>query len=602
MAIAPPDQGDAGAPDEELADRAGPRPRTRTRRRRRWVLVGIGLVVWLAAAAVTLAGAGVSARAGLATLEEVRAGASASTLRSDQDAARLHDAEAHFETARGRLRSLVVSPLRALPVIGRQLRSADHLSAAGGEVAGVGADALDEIRGRLEDGLPSGPGRARLLADMAKVAGEAEERLASVDLGPDEGLIGPLAEGRARAADELAELRGSAERARQATSGMAELFAGDSTQLLLLGNNAEMRAGSGMFLTVGTLNISDGRLSVGEIVPTNDFQLPEPVPVDADIEARWGWLEPGREWRNLGVSPRFDVTAEQAARMWEAARGQSVDGVLALDVIALQALLAATGPIEVEGGQLDADSVLQDLLHDQYVGLDPADPAGQEARRGRLAEVARVTLEALDRPELDGRLLAEELAAAARGRHLLAWSPEPTISQGWEAMDLDGALDGDELLVAILNRGGNKLDPYLQVDADLRVEPGPEQTAVSVDVRLTNTASPDEPPYILGPSPPLEVAPGTYVGLVAASLPGAAGGGRFEGYDALAVAGPDGPSRVVAVPVEVPLGEERVLTLRFELPSGPGSMDVLSSARTPAISWQWQERTWADDQAEAISW
>ncbi len=106
--------------------------------------------------------------------------------------------------------------------------------------------------------------------------------------------------------------------------------------------------------------------------------------------------------------------------MWPAARGQEVDGVLALDVIALQALLRATGPIQVEGEQLDADNVVQNLLHDQYVGLDLDAPANQEVRRERLAGVARAALEALERPELDGRLLAEELAAAARGRHLLA--------------------------------------------------------------------------------------------------------------------------------------------------------------------------------------
>ncbi len=64
-----------------------------------------------------------------------------------------------------------------------------------------------------------------------------------MDLGPEEGLVGPLAEGRARAVEELAALRDSAERARDATTGMAELLAGNSTQLLLLGNNAEMRAG-----------------------------------------------------------------------------------------------------------------------------------------------------------------------------------------------------------------------------------------------------------------------------------------------------------------------------------------------------------------------
>ena len=567
------------------------------------MLVALAVGVWLAVAAVTLAGAVVSARAGLSSLEEVREDASVSTLRSAQDVARLRDAEAHFDTARTRVRSAAVSPLRALPVVGRQLRSVDHLSDAAGEVAGTAADALVEIQGRLEGGLPAGPDRIRLLADVARVAGEAEERLAAVDLGPDEGLIGPLADGRFRAATELADLLESARRARLGSAGMAELFAGDSTLLLLLGNNAEMRAGSGMFLTVGTVTISDGRLSVGEIVPTFDFQLPESVPVEGDLADRWGWLEPGREWRNLGLTPRFDVTAPLAARMWEQARGQTVDGVLAVDVVALEAILAATGPVEVDGQTITADSVVQDLLHDQYVGLDDGQyDLAQAERRARLGGVARAALEALERPELDGALLAEELSHAARGRHLLAWSSDPAVQQGWEAMGLDGAVGPDDLLVAVLNRGGNKLDPYLQVTGDITVEPGPDVTAVSVQVTLENTVTAGEPPYILGPSPPLEVAPGTYVGLVAATLPGAAGSGRFEGVDSLAVAGADGPTRVVAVPVEVPRGEERTLSLRFELPPGPGSMDVLPSARVPAVVWHWQDRAWDDDHVETVAW
>ena len=551
---------------------------------------------------MTLVAAGVSARAGRAALEEVKAGASVSEVDSAQGVARLVDAEAHFDTARARVRSLVVSPLRALPVIGRQLRSVDHLSHAGAVVAGTVADALGQVRQRLEGGLPPGPERPRLLVDLAQVAAAAEERLRTVDLGPDEALLGPLADGRARADEELTELLVSTRRAQVAAGGLAELLAGDSTQLLLLANNAEMRAGSGMFLTVGTLRISDGRLSVGEIVPTNDFQLPEAVPIEGDLADRWGWLEPGREWRNLAVTPRFDVTAPLASRMWAAARAQEVDGVLALDVIALQALLRATGPIQVQGDEIDADNVVQDLLHDQYVGVDLGDPTNQEARRGRLAGVARAALEALERPELDARLLAEELAAAARARHLLAWSARGEVQQGWEAMDVDGALDGDELSIALLNRGGNKLDPYLRVDAHLQVAPGPQVTEVSVELRLQNLVGPEEPSYILGPSPPLDVAPGTYVGLVAANLPGSAGSGRFDGFDQLAVAGPDGPTRVVAVPVEVPRGEERTLTLRFELPAGSAALQVLPSARTPTITWAGPDGSWQDDHTEVLVW
>jgi hypothetical protein len=566
-----------------------------------WVL-GAGLVLWLAAAAVLLIGARSSAQAGLAEMEALRAGASPASLLSGSETEALRRAEAHFDRARAALRSLPVSPFRALPVVGRQLRSADALTRAAGEVAAAGGDALDEAVALVGAGAGAGPERATLIRELAEVAERAEMRVAAVDLGPGDALVGLLAEARAEAVETVEELEASLGRARVATAGLAELFEGDSTLLLLLGNNAEMRAGSGMFLTVGTLTISDGRLSVGEIVPTFDFQLPEAVPVEGDLADRWGWLEPGREWRNLGVTPRFDVSAPLAARMWAQAKGQTVDGVLAVDVLALEALLEATGPVEVESQTIDADTVVQELLHDQYVGLDGQDDVAQAERRGRLGGVARAALEALERPELDLAILSEELAGAARGRHLLAWSPQAAVHRGWEAMSLDGAVGPDDLMVAVLNRGGNKLDPYLDVSGDIKVEPGADATAVSIEVTLENTVTPNEPFYILGPSPPLEVATGTYVGLVAATLPGRAAGGRFDGYDSLAVAGADGPTRVVAVPVEVPRGERRVVTLRFELPPGPRSIEVLPSARVPSISWRWQDRAWEDDHAETLDW
>jgi hypothetical protein len=560
------------------------------------------VAVWLAAAAVLLVGARSSAQAGLAEMEALRAGASPANLLSGSETARLRRAEAHFDRARAALRSVPVSPLRALPVVGRQLRSADALSQAAGEVADAGGDALDEAVALVEGGAGAGPERATLIRKLAEVAERSERRVATVDLGPDDALVGPLARARVEAAETVEELEASLGRARVATAGLAELFEGDSTLLLLLGNNAEMRAGSGMFLTVGTLTISDGRLSVGEIVPTFDFQLPEAVPVEGDLADRWGWLEPGREWRNLGVTPRFDVTAPLAARMWAQAKGQTVDGVLAIDVLALEALLEATGPVEVESQTIDADTVVQELLHDQYVGLDGQDDVAQAERRGRLGGVARAAVEALERPKIDLARLAEELAGAARGRHLLAWSPEAAVQRGWEAMSLDGTVGPDDVMVSVLNRGGNKLDPYLEVVGDIVVDPGPGTTTVSIEMILENTVGADEPLYILGPSPPLEVATGTYVGLVAATLPGRATGGRFDGYDSLAVAGADGPTRVVAVPVEVPRGERRVVTLRFELPPGPRLIEVLPSARVPSISWRWQDRAWEDDHAETLDW
>jgi hypothetical protein len=125
---------------------------------------------------------------------------------------------------------------------------------------------------------------------------------------------------------------------------------------------------------------------------------------------------------------------------------------------------------------------------------------------------------------------------------------------------------------------------------------------MTIEVRLSNRVTEDEAPYILGPDPSLDVAPGTYVGLVAATLPGAAREGRFDGVDNLAVAGSDGPTRIVAAPLTIPAGEQRELTLRFQLPPGPGSMDVMAGARVPPMEWRTGDREWAGDHMERVEW
>ena len=130
----------------------------------------------------------------------------------------------------------------------------------------------------------------------------------------------------------------------------AQLLQGPRNYLLLAANNSEMRVGSGAFLSVGVLSTADGSLHLGPVRSIIDFNLPDDrVPLTGDLADRWGWLEPNREWRNLASSPRFDANAELATQMWKASTGQDVDGVMAIDIDALRAMLAATGPVVVDG-------------------------------------------------------------------------------------------------------------------------------------------------------------------------------------------------------------------------------------------------------------
>ncbi|MFN2606357.1 MAG: DUF4012 domain-containing protein, partial [Acidimicrobiales bacterium] len=371
--------------------------------------------------------------------------------------------------------------------------------------------------------------------------------------------------------------------------------------LLLVGSNAEMRAGSGAFLSVGVLDTAAGSFELKPTTASGDLLLQKGVPItDADLAARWGWLEPNREWRNLGVSPRFDVTAPLAARMWEARGGGPVDGVLALDPAALRALLRAVGAVDVGGTRIDAEHVEDQVLHRQYLDF-PAD-ADLGARREQLGAIAGASVTALATRDWDPSVLARGLGEAARGRHVLAWSARPEEEEGWIAAGIDGSMTPDSLLVGVLNRGGNKLDRFLDVAADLDIRGrGSGQEAV-LRLRLHNRAPQGEPAYVVGPAPGSGAGEGVYLGILAVSLPGDARQGRIDGETSLAVVGADGPSRVVATSVSIPRGGDRVLTVRFGLPGGRHSLRVEPSARLPAISWTDGSRRWTDGSAHTIRW
>ena len=95
-------------------------------------------------------------------------------------------------------------------------------------------------------------------------------------------------------------------------------------------------------------------------------------------------------WQNINISPNLPVVARVVAARWKRQSGQSVDGVVALDALALADILRGSGPIDVgDGESIKAADVPQFLAVGQYAGLAPISSA-QRARKDRLTQVARV--------------------------------------------------------------------------------------------------------------------------------------------------------------------------------------------------------------------
>ena len=375
---------------------------------------------------------------------------------------------------------------------------------------------------------------------------------------------------------------------------MDRFLTGPSRYLVLAANNAEMRAGSGMFLQAGELTANGGQLELSDMHPTARMVLDTPgTTLDPDVAALWDWMDPAREWRSLNATPRFDESARMAADMWAASGNPPVDGVVALDLVGLQRLLELVGSVDVvdtDGRPMTvtADNVLSEMLLKQYLGSDTVDE-----RRDQLSVVAQAVFRALnERGYEPGQLLAA-LQSAGRGRHLMMWSDDPVQQAGWEALDASGALPRDALLLSVLNRGGNKLDQFLRVTADMTWTEGTGSRRVSVAITATNTTPAGLPRFVAGPFPGLDTEAGEYRGVVALTIPKTATAPAAEGAE-LFLSGEDGPTRLIAVRIALKRGESSSVTLSFDIPTRTDPVVVLPSARVPPVVWTAGGDTWKD--------
>ena len=571
-------------------------------RRRRFVRRGLAIVVlvWLGAAAWSV----LSARA---ALTDARRDARA-LLRSSDSAtfdelrAELVDVGRTAERAEARLDDVWVRPLDLVPVLGRQVRSSRALShAASGGLDSV-LDVVDAVERSRQQSDDAGS-RPDVLRGLAEEAERAAASLGGVDLGPSDGLFGTLRDARAEVGRELADAEQAMGDVALIARGLAELVDGTRRYLVLAGNNAQMQNGSGMFLNAGEMVATDGDLHLLRMEPT--FEMP-PQPTDVPLEPalaeRWGWLDPNVDFRHLGVSPRFPVTAATARELWSAMGRNDVDGVIAVDVVALEALLEIVGPVEVEGGPVDARNVRRLLLHDQYLGLDDDEyDLAQLERRSRQSDIAVAALNRLT-DRLDGIDLGDirTLVDAVRGRHLLLWSADEEEQARWEALDAAGALNDRSMMLSLVNRSGVKLDWFLRVRAEIEVTGGGPTRDVAVRVNVRNRApTSGQPRYVIGPFPGSGVAPGTYVGVLALTLPADASGGEVEGESVLPVVGSEGPhNRVVGALLQIPAGETVERVFRFTVAAG--DVVVEPSGRAEPTRWQFAGRRFTDAQERVI--
>jgi hypothetical protein len=581
---------------------AGPRTSGRRPIRLRWIVVPLGLLVlaWLAVCAITVADAVGRLHRGVDTLTAARSHLHLSSLQDAPVTASLDRATGDFQSAHDLLSDPWMAPLDIAPYVGRQLHSARSLSSAAGTVTTAGRTALVQTQALLRQPHDQPAERAALLVKLQGVVDPLETRLDNVDLGPSNALLPTLASRRATFAADLTRLQTDVGEGSAALRAVTDLINNSRTYLVFAANNAEMRAGSGDYLAVGTVTSQQGSLSFSPFTATGQLaDPPNPVPVTGDMAAVWGGEHPSQDFRDLGFTPQFPANAALAAQMWQAEQGQKVDGVLVIDVDALRSLLQATGPLTVQGQPVDAGSVDQLLLEQQYVGV--TDDSDSQARQGQQAVLAAGILSTLQTSPPPLTALAQAVANAADGRHLMAWAADPSVERAWLASGAGGRVSSDGLLLSLINNNANKLDPYQQVRAQLSTARAGADTRVRIEVTVANQAPPDLSQYAAqGANASLPA--GTYAGAVTLDYP------RYARSATLVPAastgdGPDYGSRVLGAPIQLSPGRTARFAWTLVMPGHHGQLVIDPSGRVPATAWTGpQDQHFDDGRPVTVRW
>lgn len=143
---------------------------------------------------------------------------------------------------------------------------------------------------------------------------------------------------------------------------------GARTYLLMAQQNAELRATGGLPGSLGPLYVENGKISVGEFIPGNT-DLGGEANLYGEVTAEEEALFTNRMATRItdtNFNPNFPRVAHFAKGLYEAGTGQKVDGVIAIDPVFLQYLLALSGGVDVNDINVNGDNAAALMLHDAY--------------------------------------------------------------------------------------------------------------------------------------------------------------------------------------------------------------------------------------------
>ncbi|HFD38842.1 MAG TPA: DUF4012 domain-containing protein [Anaerolineae bacterium] len=277
---------------------------------------------------------------------------------------------------------------------------------------------------------------------------------------------------------------------------------GPRTYLVVAQNNQELRPTGGFISGVGELSLEQGRigsLHFDDSYAVDNFRVPQDLPSEDFRRVLRGDL---LLFRDANWDPDFPTSARRMLDIYARNRNVRADGLVALDLTAVQLLVEALGPLHAEGiaEPVTGDNVL-DVIQAQWGEGANDKKDWWRHRKDFMGQIAAAAMQRLmTGQDVQPVKLAQALKRGLDEKHILLYLDDPQAAglvrkHNWDGALISPSLPSDQLLVVDSNVGFNKVDAnitraiHYQVDLSDRKRP---QARLTLTYRNHSTRHVDE--------------------------------------------------------------------------------------------------------------
>lgn len=269
------------------------------------------------------------------------------------------------------------------------------------------------------------------------------------------------------------------------------------TFLALLQNSDELRPGGGFLGQYAIIKVKNGEVVSTFVEDANLLDqrivadVPTPYPFKRKMQLK-KW-----KFRDSNFSPDFPTNAEKAQYFYRLAGGrEKFDGVIAVNSLTFNNILALTGPIQIPGDSnvytsADGAYKLEDRVERAYLGEDV--PA--ELKQARKNIMKKIAAEIMKRAVTVSNIpkLAEFAQGELRNKDVMLYFKDPALQSLVESVHWDGSVakdwTGDYLMLVDANMGALKTDYYIRRSLDYTVDFTGEKPTATLTYTYQNTAT-----------------------------------------------------------------------------------------------------------------